>query len=198
MLRDGSVVSQQLEQKQRRCHSVVLLFALFGLVWYWVGAFWCGLSKKKITWWAAFQSLLIWLLRHQWLGQFTDFSEYSMFSASSKLFNWSLPFPLLYSSSALSQAALLISNSGQTSWKTCSWPLASSFWSFISTKSCGRRLFPWRGFGRFLSDDSKKKRKNRREVKSAKKGHKQHTWESVKLLCSLNSTIHLTNRLFFF
>lgn len=34
-------------------------------------------------------------------------------------------------------------------------------------------------------------------MKSAKKGHKQHTWESVKLLCSLNSTIHLTNRLFF-
>lgn len=33
-------------------------------------------------------------------------------------------------------------------------------------------------------------------MKSAKKGHKQHTYELVKLLCSLNSTIHLTNRHF--
>lgn len=33
-------------------------------------------------------------------------------------------------------------------------------------------------------------------MKSAKRGHEQHTYEMVKLLCSLNSTIHLTNRLF--
>lgn len=37
MLRDGSVVSQQLEQKQCLCHSVVLLLPFFGFVWYWLG-----------------------------------------------------------------------------------------------------------------------------------------------------------------
>lgn len=31
MLRDGSVVSQQLEQKQHLCHSVVLLLPFFAL-----------------------------------------------------------------------------------------------------------------------------------------------------------------------
>lgn len=42
--------------------------------------------------------------------------------------------------------------------------------------------------------NSKKKRKNWREVKSAIKGHEQHTCEFAKQLCSLNSPIHLTNR----
>jgi len=42
-----------------------------------------------------------------------------MFFTSSKLFNWSIFFALLYSFSSLSKAALLISDSAQTSWKTC-------------------------------------------------------------------------------
>lgn len=44
----------------------------------------------------------------------------------------------------------------------------------------------------------KRKEKNRREVKSAKKGHEQRTYKWVKLLCSLNHTIQLTNILFSF
>lgn len=78
-----------------------------------------------------------------------------------------------------------------------SWPLVSQSCSFISTKSCGCRLFPWRGFGRFLFWIIQKKRRNRREVKGAMKGCEQHAYRSLILLCSLNSTIHLTNRLFF-
>lgn len=39
MLRDGSVVSQQLEQKQHLCHSGILLFPVFGLILYWLVAF---------------------------------------------------------------------------------------------------------------------------------------------------------------
>lgn len=49
MLRDGSVVSQQLEQKQHLCHSGTLLFPLFGLILYWLSYLSIKVTKEEIN-----------------------------------------------------------------------------------------------------------------------------------------------------